>query len=289
MGFRDATPIQEQAIPKILANKDLLAMAQTGTGKTAAFLLPVLHKILMSPSDKIKCLIIAPTRELALQIDRQIEAMSYGTDIASLAIYGGGDGADWTQEKLALSEGVDIVVATPGKLISHLNMGYVDFSAVEVLILEQNEREEALLKFKARQTRVLVATDVISRGIDIKDINLVINYNVPKDAEDYVHRIGRTARADTTGVAITLINEEDMYAFANIETLIESEINKLPPPPEIGKAPVWNPVYKKQRGKSHHKGGKSRHKGGKSHHKKRGNSNYKKGGKPRNFRKKSEG
>lgn len=408
MGFREATPIQEQAIPKILEGKDLLAMAQTGTGKTAAFLLPTLQNIITAPSSKVACLIIAPTRELAMQIDRQIEAMSYGTDISSLAIYGGGDGADWSQEKVALTQGVDIVVATPGKLISHLNMGYVDFTGVKYLILDeadrmldigfhddimkiisflpkerqnlmfsatmphkikafankflvnpdqisiaiskpaagvlqvsylvkdedkikliqslihqkeeyksilifsstkksvsqivralnrvkinvkgissdldQSEREEALLLFKSRQTRVLVATDVISRGIDIKDINLVINYNVPGDAEDYVHRIGRTARADTTGVAITFINEDDMYAFSKIEELIEAEILKLPPPDDIGIAPIWNPRYKKKgrsgQGGKFKSGGKNR-----SSHKGRSKS---KGGYKKSYRKKKD-
>ena len=363
MGFENATPIQEQAIPEILAGRDLIACAQTGTGKTAAFILPVMHKIMANPSKKLNTLVIVPVRELAIQIDQQIEAFSYGTGITSLAIFGGGKGLDWGQEKKALSQGVDIVIATPGKLISHMNMGYVDFSEMKHLImdeadrmldigfhddimkitkacpkdrqnlmfsatmppkirkfakeiltnpkeitiavskpaagvlqatylvydkqkiklihdlikgkeeyksviifsstkrdvseitrflrrerfnvegissnLDQAERNKVMSDFKNKKFQILVATDVISRGIDIKDLNLVINYNVPKDPEDYVHRIGRTARADTTGVAITLINEDDMYNFSKIEKLIEKEIIKLPPTPGLGKGPEW--------------------------------------------------
>ena len=364
MGFENATPIQEQAIPEILAGHDLIACAQTGTGKTAAFILPVMHKIMENPTKKLNTLVIVPVRELAIQIDQQIEAFSYGTGITSLAIFGGGKGLDWGQEKKALSKGVDIVICTPGKLISHLNMGYVDFSGLKHLImdeadrmldigfhddimkiikacpkdrqnlmfsatmpqkirkfakeilkdpkeitiavskpaagvlqasylvhdnqkiklihdlikgkeeyksviifsstkrdvseitrflrrerfqvegissnLDQQERNKVMSDFKNKKFQILVATDVISRGVDIKDLNLVINYNVPKDAEDYVHRIGRTARADTTGVAITLINEDDMYNFSKIEKLIEKEIIKLPPTPGLGKGPEWS-------------------------------------------------
>ena len=382
MGFENATPIQEQAIPKILDGKDLIACAQTGTGKTAAFLLPTLHKLMGEPSEGgIRALIVVPTRELAIQIDQQIEAISYGTGISSLAVYGGGDGDDWSRQKHALTEGVDLVVATPGKLISHMGMSYADFSKTRHVILDeadrmldigfhediikimsklpeqrqtlmfsatmppkirslakevlqqpdeisiaiskpaegvlqaaylahddqkirlieslvadkpeyksiivfsstkkrvseivralrkrdisvkgissdldQKEREEVLSRFRSRQIRILVATDVISRGIDIKDINLVINFNVPSDAEDYVHRIGRTARADTTGVAITLINSDDMYAFSKIEELIEKEVLKLPPPEELGEGPQWR--VNARRGKP--KGRKSFRKG----------------------------
>ena len=327
MNFETATPIQESAIPHILNDKDLLACAQTGTGKTAAFILPILHKLSQKESTKINTLVIAPTRELALQIDQQVQAFSYFVNATSYAVYGGGDGQDFSEQKRALQQGADIIVATPGKLISHLNMGYVDMSQLEHLILDeadrmldmgfhddimkivkklpkkkqtllfsatmppkikklsatllenheeislaiskpaegvlqgayltydnqkaglikrliddkpnyksiiiftstkkkvnevvrainrngyevmavssdlvQKEREEALRLFKSKRVRVVVATDVLSRGIDIKDINLVINYDVPNDAEDYVHRIGRTARADTTGVALT--------------------------------------------------------------------------------------
>ena len=364
MGFDEATPIQEQAIPEILKGRDLIACAQTGTGKTAAFLLPILHQLISRKETGTANLIVVPTRELALQIDQQIQAIAYFIPINSIPIYGGGDGIDWTGQKKALVEGTDIIVATPGKLISHLNMGYVDFSQVKHLVLDeadrmldmgfiediqkivkylppkrqnlmfsatmppkirqltaqllsnpveislalskpaegvlqaaylahetqkiplvksliadkpdyqsilifsstrrkvfqiaqalrskdyfvegissdlvQAEREEVLLRFRSRKTRVLVATDVLSRGIDIKNINLVINYDAPGDAEDYVHRVGRTARADTTGVAITLVNEDDMEKFHRIEQLIERKIPKLALPGSLGAGPEWN-------------------------------------------------
>ena len=364
MGFENATPIQEQAIPVILRGDDLIACAQTGTGKTAAFLIPVLEFIYRKQSKETNALIIVPTRELAIQIDQQIQGLAYPLDITSIPIYGGGDGDDWGQQKIALTQGADIIVATPGKLISHLNMGYVRFDKVERLILDeadrmldigfhddilkiisylpkerqnlmfsatmpqkirvfaskilnnpfeinisiskpaegvlqaayltyenqkidlinnliydkpdyetilifsstkkkvaeiarslkknnyvvegissdlpQNEREEVLLRFKSKKTRVLVATDVLSRGIDIKDINLIINFDVPQDAEDYVHRVGRTARADKTGVALTFVNIEDMFRFHRIEQLIERKILKLPLPEGFGEAPEWN-------------------------------------------------
>ncbi|TFH47834.1 MAG: DEAD/DEAH box helicase, partial [Bacteroidia bacterium] len=327
MGFRETTPVQEMAIPVILAGDDLIACAQTGTGKTAAYLIPVLNFITEAHTGHTHTLILVPTRELAIQIDQQVQGLAYTMNITSLAVYGGGVGSAWDQEKAALSRGADIIVATPGRLISHLNLGYVKFDHVETLILdeadrmldigfyedimhiisyvpkvrqtlmfsatmpqnirslskhimknpveialeiskpaegviqavytlgdhqklpllnsliadnpqyhsilifsstkkkvseivrglrshdyivegissdlEQKERENMLLRFRSRRTRVLVATDVLSRGIDIKDINLVVNFDTPSDAEDYVHRVGRTARADTTGVAIT--------------------------------------------------------------------------------------
>ena len=364
MNFVEATPIQEQAIPFILDKKDLIACAQTGTGKTGAFLLPVLNRIITSGSKDCNTLIVVPTRELAIQIDQQIQGFSFFLDVHSICIYGGGDGTDFAQEKKALTGGTNIIVATPGKLISHLNMGYVKFDKIEHLILdeadrmldmgfvddlqkiitylpkerqnlmfsatmppkirtfmrtflkdpeeisiaiskpaagvlqaayavyeeqkidlinallkgkenyksviifsstkkkvfeilkglkrakysveamssdfEQSEREEVLLKFKSKKIQILVATDVISRGIDIKDINLVINFDVPGDAEDYVHRIGRTARANTTGVALTLVNPDDMYKFSKIEELIQTDVAKAPIPAELGKAPEWS-------------------------------------------------
>ena len=363
MGFKDATPIQEQAIPVILEGKDLIASAQTGTGKTAAFLLPILHK-LTDRHDQLNTLIIVPTRELAIQIDQQIEGFSYFTHVTSLSVYGGGEGQDWETQKRALTRGAEIIVATPGKLISHLNLGYVKFEHLEHLILdeadrmldmgfhddiqkiitylpkerqtlmfsatmppkirelakkvlkdpieiniamskpaegvvqaaslvyehqktplinsmisnkpaiksilvftstkkkvseivrglkspdyvvegissdlEQSEREEVLLRFRSKQTRVLVATDVMSRGIDIKDINFVINYDVPGDAEDYVHRVGRTARADTKGIALTLVNEDDMYKFDRIEKLIEKKVTRVKVPEALGEGPEWS-------------------------------------------------
>ncbi|MEQ9404423.1 MAG: DEAD/DEAH box helicase [Cyclobacteriaceae bacterium] len=351
MGFSEATPIQEQAIPKILEGRDLIACAQTGTGKTAAFVIPILNSLAINPSDSVKALMVVPTRELAIQIDQQIEGFSYFLPIHSIAIYGGGDGQDFAQQKKALTQGSNIVVATPGKLISHLNLGYVKFDEVTHLILdeadrmldmnfyddikkiitflpnlqqtlmfsatmapkieklaksilkdpvritleiarpsenisqeayrveepykidlisklisrytdfesilvftstkkkvsdivkalnksgleakgissmlEQDEREAILLKFRAKKVRILVATDVLSRGIDIKDINLVINFDVPGDAADYVHRIGRTARAKTSGVAITLITRDDSYKMKRIEKLIDKEVDKV--------------------------------------------------------------
>jgi len=380
MGFDEATPIQEQAIPKILEGKDLIASAQTGTGKTAAFLLPILHK-LTDKHDQLDTLIIVPTRELAIQIDQQIEGFSYFTHVTSLSVYGGGEGQDWETQKKALTKGAEIIVATPGKLISHLNMGYVKFEHLHHLILdeadrmldmgfhddiqkiitylpkerqtlmfsatmppkirelakkvlkdpeeislaiskpvegviqavcltydaqktplinsmisnkpevksilvftstkkkvseivrglksknynvegissdlEQNEREEVLLRFRSKQTRVLVATDVLSRGIDVKDINFVINYDVPGDAEDYVHRIGRTARADTKGVALTLVNEDDMYKFDRIEQLIERKVQRVRLPEALGDGPEWNVrSFNKRGGRPFNKGKK---------------------------------
>ncbi len=378
MGFEKTTPVQEKAIPVILQNKDLMASAQTGTGKTAAFILPILQKLNEERSLGIDTLIVVPTRELAVQIEQEIQGFAYFTNVTSIAVYGGGSGQDFDSEKKAIIQGTNIVVATPGKLISHMNMDYADFSKVRYLILDeadrmldmgffddirrivkqltnrkqtllfsatmppkirklaksilnnpeevrlavskppdgviqaaylvreehkvklvqklidqhpnyesilvftstkkkvqsivkaiaqsgnevksvssdlvQKEREATLQKFKAKQLKVLVATDVLSRGIDIKEINLVINYDVPGDAEDYVHRVGRTARADATGLALTLINEEDMYKFLRIERLIEIEIRKLNIPKEIGESPEWNPkpIFKKSfgRGKS---------------------------------------
>ncbi|MBN2639283.1 MAG: DEAD/DEAH box helicase [Bacteroidales bacterium] len=381
MGFDQATPIQEKAIPAIIDHKDLLACAQTGTGKTAAFILPVLDALHKSSSQhKTKVLVVVPTRELAMQIDRQIQGFSYFTHAESIAIYGGGSGSEWDIQKKALTSGTDIIVATPGKLISHLNMGYVNFKDVEYLILdeadrmldmgfyediqkiitylpkkrqnllfsatmppkikqlaskilnnpeeiiiglakpaegvlqgaylvyenqkiallnslisdkpevksilifsstkkkvhdivrglkgqsvdwissdlEQNLREEVLRNFQSKKTRVLVATDVLSRGIDIKDIDIVINYDVPGDAEDYVHRVGRTARAATTGVAITFINEDDMDKFHRIETLIGKEVPKLKLPENFESGPEWkNRTKGKPRNKKPYKKNKN--------------------------------
>jgi len=367
MGFVEATPIQQQAIPKILESKDLIACAQTGTGKTAAFLLPILNKLAVRPDrpNEINTLVIAPTRELALQIDQQVEGFGYFVGVSSLPVYGGGNSNSWDQQKKALTKGADIIIATPGRFIAHLNMGYVNLDKVQHLVLdeadrmldmgfyedimtivnklprkrqtllfsatmppkirtlsrsilykpdqislaiskpadgvlqaayltydsqkiglikyllngktnypsiiifsstkkmvreitqalkrtkfsvqaissdlEQKERESALLKFKSKQTQIVVATDILARGIDIKDISLVINYDVPQDAEDYVHRIGRTARAATTGVALTFINQKDQHRFKGIEDLIEMEVQKVPLPPELGEGPEYKP------------------------------------------------
>ena len=364
IGFETPTPIQKQIIPYIMQGRDVIGCAQTGTGKTAAYLLPVLHRIINNPVNGVNTIIISPTRELAIQIAQALEGLSYFVNISSLAVYGGTDGKEWEQQKRALSSGVDIVVATPGKLISFLNMdiipvsnlqhlildeadrmldmGFVDdimkiisylpekrstflFSATmpsrirdlshrilkdpfeiniavskpaagilqaayltydsqklqvltqlirgrdlpSVLIfastkskvksitrellssgfqvadihsdLEQSEREKVLLRFRTRSLQMLVATDVLSRGIDIENISLVLNYDVPHDAEDYVHRVGRTARAEQTGIAITFVNETDMFRFSKIEKLIESKILKLMPAPELGPGPVYDP------------------------------------------------
>jgi len=377
MGFNEATPVQEKAIPEIMSGNDLIACAQTGTGKTAAFVLPVIDTLSRGKDTLLSTLIIVPTRELAIQIDKEIQGFSYFTDIGSCPVYGGGDGQDFDTERNALKGNTNIIVATPGKLISHLKMGYVQFDDIQYLILdeadkmldmgfyedimkiisyipknrqtlmfsatmppkirkladqilqnpkeinielskpakgilqaaylvydehkaalidyliknkpdyesiliftstksnvttivrklkannlsvegissdlEQNERENVLSRFRAKRTRVLVATDVISRGIDIKDIHLIINYDVPQDAEDYVHRVGRTARAEATGVALTFINKDDMFRFKRIETLIETNIVKMPVPSEIGESPEWNTKSEKKYSKKKNK------------------------------------
>ncbi|MCF8228414.1 MAG: DEAD/DEAH box helicase [Bacteroidales bacterium] len=371
MGFEKATPIQESAIPVILENKDLIACAQTGTGKTAAFILPILDRIARDQGSGTSTLVLAPTRELAIQIEQHVQGFAYFTNASSIAIYGGDtDGMGWVQQKKALTKGADIIVATPGKLIAHLNMGYVKFDDIKFFILdeadrmldigfyedilkiesylpknrqtlmfsatmppeirklaskilndpaelntaiakppknvlqavymvyeeqkiplindliadkpdyksilifsstkkkvtdivrslkkeglvcegissdlEQLQRQEVLLRFKSRETRVLVATDVLSRGIDIQDINLVINFDVPNDAEDYVHRIGRTARAEKDGVALTFVTQNDTYDFHKIEKLIEQEVIKLPPPKDLGEGPAWEVKHRRK-------------------------------------------
>ncbi len=371
MNFSEATPVQEKAIPQIMGGKDLIACAQTGTGKTAAFVLPILNKLVTSEANGINTLIIVPTRELALQIDQQIQGLSYFTTVNVLSIYGGGNGEDWETEKKVLTHGADIIVATPGKLISHLKMGYVNFDNLEHLILDeadkmldmgfyddikkiisflpekrqtlmfsatmphkirkladqiltepfeisiamskpaegvkqgafvlyenqkmpvlkslisanqkfqrilvfsstkikvreiaknlnhnsnniesissdldQKEREQVLENFKAKKTRVLIATDILSRGIDIKDIDLIINYDVPHDAEDYVHRVGRTARAKANGLALTFISDKEIGKFKRIEKLIEREVQKIPLPEKLGKGPEYKLPERKDR------------------------------------------
>lgn len=364
MGYENATPIQELAIPIVLKGKDMIGCAQTGTGKTAAFLLPVIQQILKNKTKGVAALIIVPTRELAIQIDQQVEGLGYFTGVGSMAIYGGGDGSSFEQEKQALSGGAEIIIATPGRLISHLNMGYVKFDTVQFLILdeadrmldmgfyedlvkivnhipekrnnllfsatmppkirklantilndpeeiniaiskpaegvvqaafmvhdsqkigliahllgarelnsvivfcstkkdvtlvtaalkhkklsvegissdlEQTDREKILRLYKNRQVKILVATNIMARGIDIDSIELVINYDVPRDAEEYVHRVGRTARANTQGIAFTLITEKDQYEFSQIEALIETDVRKLPVPAKLGESPVYSP------------------------------------------------
>lgn len=364
VGYEKPTPVQELAVPLISQGHDLIGCAQTGTGKTAAYVLPILNGIISDKhrNDTIKALIIAPTRELAVQIDQQLEGFSYFANISSVAVYGGGSGTDFEVEKKALKTGAEVIVATPGRLISHLNMGYVKFNELKYLVLdeadrmldmgflpdiqkilshlpkerqtllfsatmpreirtlaksilhkpeevnlavskpaenvmqvaylvydnqkialiksllqgkdlpsvlifsatkssvkaienelkrlrlnvkaihsdlEQDDRKIVLRQFRNREIQILVATDIVSRGIDIDNISLVINYNVPHDAEDYVHRVGRTARAEKTGVAITFINEKETRNFKKIEELIQSEVRKLPLPQALGSGPKF--------------------------------------------------
>jgi len=368
MGFKNATPIQEQAIPVIQEGRDLIACAQTGTGKTAAYLLPILNNIVSAEVRHLNTLIIAPTRELAQQIDQQVEGFSYFVGISSLSVYGGGDGATWDQQRKALEQGADIIIATPGRLIAMLASDTVKFDHLEHLVLdeadrmldmgffedivkiisylpkvrqtllfsatmppkirqlatkilnnpheiaisiakpaagilqqayvvydeqkgallkhvlrtvkwnsvliflstkeavkkldhvfrkaglparafhsdlEQSEREEILRGFKNKQITILIGTDVLSRGIDVEGISLVINYDVPPDPEDYVHRVGRTARAETTGTAVTFINERDQRKFLAIENLIGDTIVKLPMPEALGAGPAYNTSHPK--------------------------------------------
>ncbi len=375
MGFEEATPIQEKAIPIIQANKDLIACAQTGTGKTAAFVLPILDKLTKIPREnKINTIIIAPTRELAKQIDNQIEGFSYFTNSSSYPIYGGGTGIEFDNQKQAIKNGTDIIICTPGRLLAHFDFNYFDTSGVKHFILDeadrmldmgfyddimkianklpknrqnllfsatmpekirklantilsdpenislaiskpadkikqyaymtydkqkiklikeilktkdknlshvlifassiknvkeikntlnkigikssdmhsgltQEEREKTIRDFKNKRIKILVATDILSRGIDIKDIELVINYEVPCDAEDYVHRIGRTARANRTGESITLINPKQVKNFMDIEKLIEKKVPKLILPKGFDKAPDYK-IFREKRKKN---------------------------------------
>ncbi len=364
MHFDDCTPIQEQAIPAVLDGRDLLACAQTGTGKTAAYLLPVID-ILSTynyPQDAVNCVIMAPTRELAQQIDQQMQGFSYFLPISSMPVYGGTDGHTYDQQRRSLKAGADVVIATPGRLLAHLAMGYVDLSKVSFFILdeadrmldmgfyddimqivahlpkerqtllfsatmppkiqqlansilnnpheiklavskpadkikqqayvcyetqklpiltsifkenppvkvivfsasklkvkelakalkkenfkigemhsdlEQDKRDDVILDFKSGKINVLVATDIMARGIDIDDIDLVVNYDVPREAEDYVHRIGRTARADRDGNAITFISEKEIGKFKRIERFLGKDVAKTPIPNEIGEGPAY--------------------------------------------------
>ena len=363
--YENATPVQEQVIPPILAGKDIIASAQTGTGKTAAFLLPLIHRLLNHRIEgQIGALVIVPTRELAIQIAQHLEGLAYFTNLRSIAVYGGNDGSSFISEKKALQTGTDIVICTPGRMIAHLNMGYVQWKQLQFLVLdegdrmldmgfqddinkiiaslpakrqtllfsatmpdkirqmarkilidpteiniaiskppekivqkafvvyepqklpllkhilsnvpfksalifcsrkqsvkslvkelqrtklrieeihsdlEQSQREDVLNGFTSGRIPVLVATDILSRGIDIDTIDLVINYDVPRDAEDYVHRIGRTARAEADGMAITLVSQTEQNRFAVIEKLIDKLVDKPAVPEELGKTPEYQP------------------------------------------------
>lgn len=383
MNFKECTPIQEHTIPVILEGKDLIGVAQTGTGKTAAYLLPVINQLSKGgyPEDSINCIIMSPTRELAQQIDQQMEGFSYFMPISSVAIYGGNDGVRFEQEKKGLTLGADVVIATPGRLISHISLGYVDLSKVSFFILDeadrmldmgfaddimqivkhlpkerqtimfsatmptkiqqlaktilnnpeevklavskpadriiqtayicyetqklgiieslfseqqperviifasskqkvkevtkslkrmklnvgemhsdldQSQREEIMHEFRNSRINILIATDIVARGIDIDDIRLVINYDVPHDSEDYVHRIGRTARANNDGCAITFVGETEQTRFKQIENFLGKDIYKIPVPDELGEAPLYAPrVARKnnsQKGSNNKKG-----------------------------------
>ncbi len=408
MGYKSPTPIQQQAIPVILAGHDLIACAQTGTGKTAAFVLPLLDKILQTPSGGINTLILVPTRELAVQIDQQIEAMSYYVEVSSIAVYGGGSGNNWNQQKQALTKGADIIIATPGRLIAQMQMGGLDFSYLQTLVLdeadrmldmgfyddlvriiselpkerqtlcfsatmppkirtltkeilrnptqiniamsqpavgitqqvymahdeqklklagrilkegdyksviifsstkdkvkrlegelrrvgieakafhsdlEQEAREVLMQAFKAKRVSVLVGTDVLSRGIDVEGIELVLNYDVPPDPEDYVHRIGRTARAERTGTAVTFVNEVDQRKFASIEKLIGRAIERMPMPADLGPSPEYNPEMRRPSGRPSHggnRGGGGGSRGGGAGSRNGGGGNHGGGGGARN-------
>ena len=393
MHFEDMTPIQERCIPEILDQHDVMGIAQTGTGKTAAYLLPILSMLDDGgfPDDAINCLIMAPTRELAQQIDQAMQGFGYYLDtVSSVAVYGGNDGSRYDQEQRSLRMGADVVIATPGRLLSHIKVGNVDLSRVSFFVLDeadrmldmgfsddimqiashlpksrqtvmfsatmpdkiqqlaknmlhnpvmvkiavsrpaekiqqsafvcyepqklgiikhlfstnqlkrviifsgkkdkvkdinrelrrmnincaqmhsdltQQERDKVMLAFKAGQVDVLVATDIVSRGIDIDDIRMVINYDVPRDPEDYVHRIGRTARADRDGAAVTFVSENDMYSFRQIEKFLGKEVEKRPLPDQLGEGPAYEPKHRTSRASRYCHRGRGvknhRHRGGK--------------------------
>ena len=387
MHFDECTPIQEKCIPEILDRHDIIGVAQTGTGKTAAYLLPILSLLDDGgyPQNSINCIVMSPTRELAQQIDQAMQGFGYYLDtVSSVAVYGGNDGNRYDQEMKSLRLGADVVIATPGRLLSHIRMGNVDLSKVSFFVLDeadrmldmgfsddimqiasklphdvqtimfsatmpdkiqqlaktllkdpvevkiavskpaekirqsayvchepqkigiikhlfstdqlkrviifsgkkdkvkeinralqhlkinccqmhsdltQQERDEVMYEFKSGQKDVLVATDIVARGIDIDDIQMVINYDVPHDAEDYVHRIGRTARADRDGAAITFVSEKDMYAFGQIETFLGKEITKNPLPEKLGKGPEYITERRKEQGRPRHGKGHGSHHG----------------------------
>lgn len=374
MNFVEMTPVQEHTIPVILSGRDIIGCAQTGTGKTAAYTLPLLNRLTIegNPDNVVKSLIIVPTRELAQQIDMQFQGFSYFLPVSTTVVYGGGDGKGWEVQKRGMLMGADVVIATPGRLIAHLTNSGVDLSHVECLILdeadrmldmgfsddimkiisylpkerqtimfsatlppkirelartilndpaevtiavskpneaisqsayicyesqklgivremfaepketktiifssskqktkelahvlkrmkfnvaamhsdlEQSQREEVILNFKNNKVDILVATDIVARGIDIEDIGLVVNYDVPHDPEDYIHRIGRTARAAATGAAVTLVCEEEQGKFHRIEKFMEREVEKTPLPESVGEGPAYTPEAFEHKGR----------------------------------------
>lgn len=388
MHFDECTPIQEKTIPPVLEGRDVLACAQTGTGKTAAYLLPVINELAEGgfPENAVNCVVMAPTRELAQQIDRQLQGFAYFMPVSSIAVYGGTDGFTYDQQRKSLKMGADVVIATPGRLLAHLSMGYVDLSKVSFFILDeadrmldmgfyddimqifshmpqetqvlmfsatmppkiqqlakkilknpveiklavskpaekiqqsayicyetqkmpllkkifkeqppqrvivfsgsklkvknlarefrrmpfkvaemhsdldQTARDNVMLDFKAGKTQVIIATDILSRGIDIDDIEMVVNYDVPHDPEDYIHRIGRTARANRDGRAVTFIAPEEAFRLRRIEKLLEKEVPRAEVPQEFGDAPVLkeNNDRKKSRGRGRKDRGRNNNRG----------------------------
>jgi superfamily II DNA/RNA helicase len=393
MRFDEMTPIQERCIPEILDYQDIIGVAQTGTGKTAAYLLPILSMLDDGgyPKDAINCIIMSPTRELAQQIDQAMQGFGYYLDsVSSVAVYGGNDGSRYDKEMKGLKLGADVIIATPGRLLSHIRMGNVDMSRVSFFVLDeadrmldmgfsddimqiashlpkqhqtimfsatmpdkiqqlaktllhspveikiavsrpadkirqsayicyepqkmgiikhlfatnqlqrviifsgkkdkvkditrelkrlkinctqmhsdlsQQERDEVMYSFKTNKKDVLVATDIVARGIDIDDIRMVINYDVPHDAEDYVHRIGRTARADRDGIAITFVSDRDMNSFAQIEEFLGKPVEKNTLPEGLGTGPEYSPAERKKGGKWHSHGKGNRRNGNRPRHK----------------------
>ena len=383
MNFEEMTPVQEATIPVILEGSDLIACAQTGTGKTAAYTLPLLNKLLVEGNEDnvVKTLVVVPTRELAMQIDTQLQGFSYYMPVSTTVVYGGGDGRGWEQQKQGMLRGADVVIATPGRLIAHLQNSGVDLSHVKYFVLDeadrmldmgffddimtivrrlpaerqtlmfsatlppkirelarqilrkpveiniavskpneaieqgayvlyetqklglikelfakplesktiifsssklkvkelafafkrmhlnaaamhsdldQAKREEVMLDFKNGKIDLLVATDIVARGIDIEDIGMVVNYDVPHDPEDYIHRIGRTARAAATGSAVTFVSEDEQGKFHAIEKFIERDIRKAELPASVGAGPVYNPAVNNGRGRGGRGGGRGR-------------------------------
>ncbi len=380
MNYREMTPVQEQTIPVILSGRDLIGCAQTGTGKTAAYVLPLLDKLQRegNPHNVVRSMVIVPTRELAQQIDVQLQGFSYFMPVSTSVVHGSGDGIEWSRQKQGMVMGADIIVATPGRLLAHMEYSNIDLSHVEYFVLdeadrmldmgfqddimkiisrlpesrqtimfsatlppkirdlarkvlhdpaevtiavskpneaidqrayicyerqktelvrelfskptgsktiifassklkvkelaftlkrmklnvaamhsdlEQARREEVMLDFKNGKIDLLVATDIVSRGIDIEDIGTVVNFDVPRDAEDYIHRIGRTARASAEGTAITLVSEKDQGSFHKIEQFLGREVPKCPLPESLGASPEYNPSANRGFGRDQRRGG----------------------------------